>query len=190
MREFSQGKTINSEDTWQWWLTFIGNRMQHNYYLYYMIDEIILDNLDIRGIVEIGTGYGALSTVLGLWGIANNIPVLTVDSRKVHDEEVFKALKINFIQADEFSEELKNKINSFINRLNYPIFFVCDGGDKVREFNLWTPLLRPNSIIAVHDWTTELEYSDIKDTAEKYCTPYKQERWNEMNVQLATFKVN
>ncbi len=181
-------KSINSELGWQWWLTFIGRRMQHNYYLYYIIDKIMLDNPSISGIVEIGTGRGALTTVLGLWGISRNIPVLSVDREKLYDERIFDSLRITHLQMDEFSEELKDNVLSFVKSVKGQVLFICDGGDKVREFNLWTSLLPSNSIIAIHDWRVEFNYSDIEDTIKNYCTVLYQEDWNSMNVQLAIFK--
>ena len=82
-------KSINSSNSWQWGLTFIGQEMQHNYYLYYTIDNIMIDNPNISGIVEIGTGFGALTTFLGLWGINRNIPVLSVDHKTKHNRYIF-----------------------------------------------------------------------------------------------------
>jgi len=184
----NERKFINSANSWQWHTNFIGYHMQHSYYLYHIIDEIMTENPEIMGIVEIGTGSGALTTVLGLWGISRNIPVLSVDIKNIHDDKVFRALKITYIQLDEFSDYLISEVKRFINRVNGPILFICDGGNKIREFNFWAPLLKPNSIIAAHDWTTEIDYDSIASIASLHCEPYKEYRWNEMNVQFVTFK--
>lgn len=45
-------------------LTFVGQYIRHNYYEYYMLDDIIENNPQIKSIIEIGTGNGALTMVL------------------------------------------------------------------------------------------------------------------------------
>ena len=90
-------KHTNSEKSWTWHITFVGQYMQHNYWLYHMLDNIIENNPQIKSIVEIGTGYGALTTVLGLYGIKKNIPVFTVDIYPKFSQSVwpiFKALNV------------------------------------------------------------------------------------------------
>lgn len=182
-------KFLNGPTEWEWHLTFAGRYMQHNYYLYALIDRIMSENPDIRGIVEIGTGGGALTTVLGLYGISKNIPVLSVDHEDSHDSRIFRQLRIRYLQMDEFSDEFANELLDFLASINGPVLFICDGGHKAKEFRLWAPVLKPGSIIAVHDWTTELDLESINSVASIHCVPYKEERWNLMNAQLATFKV-
>jgi hypothetical protein len=46
-------RTINSEKTLTWRNTFIGQYMQHNYWLYHILDDIIENNSQIKSIVEI-----------------------------------------------------------------------------------------------------------------------------------------
>ena len=53
----------------RWYKTFLGQHQQHTYWLYKVIDDIITDNPQLRRFVEIGTGAGALSVVLGLHAI-------------------------------------------------------------------------------------------------------------------------
>ena len=186
----SQRKNTNAEDSWQWGLTFTSQKMQHSYYLYYLIDNIMLDNPSISGIVEIGTGFGALTSFLGLWGIRKDISVLTVDHQDLHNKSIFKSLNITYLQMDEFSDELIKKVTYFIDGLNGPVLFICDGGNKIKEFNFWVSKLPPNSIIAVHDWTVEIDLSNINPDNKIYYNPYNQDNWNKMNVQFATFKIN
>jgi len=182
-------KSYNDKDSWEWHLTFIGQMMQHNYYLYYTIDQIMLNNDFFKGIVEIGTGNGALTAVLGLWAIQKDIPILTVDHKKMFNTPIFEALNIKYLQEDEFGDVLRTAVKLFIKAVKGPVFFICDGGNKIDEFNYWAPLLPSGSIIAAHDWTTEIDMKSIKDTVDKYCTPYNSEGWNKMNIQFATFTI-
>jgi hypothetical protein len=182
-------KLLNDENSWQWKLNFAGAYMQHNYYVYYVVDQIMRENEDLKAIVEIGTGNGALTTVLGLWGVRRKIPVLTVDHGKMFNDSIFECLHIHYACEDEFGEEFKDILKAYTQGFTEKIFLICDGGDKIREFNLWAPQMASGTIIAVHDWTVEVPYDAIKQTSDKYCTEYHKERWNKMNCQFATFKV-
>jgi hypothetical protein len=182
-------KHVNSERSWEWHKTFIGQYMQHNYWLYYILDDIIGNNSQIMSIIEIGTGRGALTTVLGLYGIKKNVLVFTVDINSKFSQPmqpVFKALNIQFYTGDSFSDAIICKIDSIIN--NQPTYIICDGGNKIKEFNFWTPKIPIGSIISAHDWSVEISMNHIKDTVDKYLQPYKPEKWTEMNIQFATFK--
>jgi len=174
---------------WEWHLTFAGRYMQHSYYLYNVIDQVMIGNPDISGIIEIGTGYGALTEFLGLWGISRGIPVVTVDHVKIHDENAVSALGITYFQMDEFEDEFVNYIKKFISAYDR-ILFICDGGNKPKEFNFWAPLLKTGSLIAAHDWGTEINWPDIQATVDVHCTPYAQDGWNKKGVRFAIFRKN
>ncbi len=182
-------KHINSEKSWAWHLTFAGQYMRHNYYEYYVLDDIIGNNPQIKSIIEIGTGNGALTMVLGLHGVKKDIPVFTVDTNPNLSKPVwpvFKALGVQFHNGNVFSDDIINKINSIIN--NRPTYIICDGGNKPKEFNFWAPKMPVDSIMSAHDWGVEISMKHIKDVVDKYLQPYKPERWTEMNIQFATFK--
>ena len=182
-------KHANSATSWTWHLTFVGQYMQHNYYEYYMLDDIIGNNPQIKSIIEIGTGYGTLAIVLGLHGIKKSVPVFTVDINPNLSKPVwsiFNTLGIQFHNGDVFSNVVIDKIISIIN--NQPTYIICDGGNKPKEFNFWAPKIPVNSIISAHDWGVEISMNHIKDIVNKYLTPYMPKRWTEMNIQFATFK--
>ena len=73
---------------------------------------------------------------------------------------------INYFHQDAFSEDTKSHIESNIKE--FKTFIFCDGGDKVKEFNTYAPLLKPGDCIAVHDWGVEIHMHQIKDTIKKY----------------------
>jgi hypothetical protein len=178
---------VTNENALQWHTVFLGRVMQHNYWLYYVIDDILRSN-KVKSIVEIGTGSGALTSVFGLWGIIQELRVLSIDNQDVGTyKNVLKYIKVKLLIADEFLESTKDKILEFVN--NEPTYLYCDGGDKKIEFNTFVPLLPRGSIVSVHDWGNECKLENIIEVAGKYCKPYKEERWLEMNVQLATFRI-
>ncbi len=77
-----------------WHKTFLGVRQQHNYMLYRLIDEV-LNHQHIEKFVEVGTGAGALSVVLGLHAVNRGSHLLTFDTqvrgRKPMLDRVFDA---------------------------------------------------------------------------------------------------
>jgi hypothetical protein len=180
---------INSDISWQWHLNFIGQYQQHNYYLYYVIDRIMNQNSQITKIIELGTGYGALTMVLGLWGIKKNIPVYTVDIRpnKIEPiQNVLDCLKVIVLAKDIYSDETTKYLQSIIG--NEPVLMICDGLDKSIEMNTWVPLLPNNSIVCGHDYRTECIPEKIKDITDKHCIPFEEENWEKLNVQLVVYK--
>lgn len=180
--------STNSSSAWEWHTTFVGQYMQHNYRLYHILDSIFLENPQITRIVEMGTGNGALSVFLGLWGIKKGIPLLTNDISLMHDTKLFSYLKINFIQGDENSLDIKEKIECFLDKR--ACLFICDGasGGKETEFKYWVNKLSSSSIIAAHDLGNEFQVCNIAECL-YLCEPYKVERWLEMNAQMAFFKI-
>lgn len=187
LRAIRKRQARNDDKSWQWRLTFLGQRMGHNYYAYYMIDQIMIQNPQIKGIVEIGTAHGALTTVLGLWGVKLDIPVVSMDlNARLHDKAIFKRLGVEFLACDENGEEATNRI---LKMCKYPVFIYCDGGNKPAEFNKWAPVIPPGSVIAAHDWGVEIGPEDAARCVGKYnLTPFMPDRWDKMNVQMAIWQ--
>jgi hypothetical protein len=164
----------------KWHKTFLGIRQQHTYWLYKVIDEI-LNEYQVEGIIEIGTGRGALSIFLGLECFQREFePLITVDIvRPENVDRIFNLLNIRFIEKDIFTIEFT---------FDKPILLFCDGGNKAKEFNSFVPKLKSGSIIAVHDWERELSEKDI-DTS--LVEPIKQEEWNQSpdNIHTSFWRV-
>lgn len=161
----------------RWLKTFLGIPQGHTFWLYKVIDDILTENQEIRGIIEIGTYKGALSVFLGLECYERQFkPLLTFDIKKYGElPRLFDLLKIDFVFRDCFAEESTEKIKQY---LDAPILFVCDGGNKIREFNQFAPLLFQGSVIAVHDWPYEAWYAAVKETVKKSgLIPIKKETW-------------
>lgn len=162
--------------------------MQHNYWLYAVLDKIINENKDIQSIVEIGTGCGALTSFFGLWGINLDIPVLSIDIQPdFYNQKILNFLGVNLLVADEFEQTTIDKILETINHKKALLY--CDGGNKTKEFLIFSQLLPLNSIVAVHDLGVEFNPElAVKELNIDILEPYKLEYWNELNIQLAIFK--
>jgi hypothetical protein len=147
----------------------------------------MLDNPQIKSIVEIGTGRGALTTVFGLWGIKLDIPILSIDIVKLYDQNVLNKLNVVLLQQDEFSESTKEYILSFIK--NKPTWIYCDGMSKLKEFLTYAPLIPKDSIISAHDLGTEFcDIEALSILGPNVVDRYKPEMWNDLNIRLSIFK--
>ena len=176
-----------SEKGIPWHTSFIGQLMQHNYWLYKIVDDVIKER-EIHSIVEIGTGRGALTSVFGLWGLKKNIPVLSIDrDSSFYDKKLLSKLNVRLFVGDEFSEETKQEILKTVN--DKPTWIYCDGGNKMKEFLTFAPLIPSGSIISAHDLGVEFN-SDLalSSIGPGIVEPYKKELWMDLNVQLALFE--
>lgn len=177
-----------SSEALPWHTTLLGGYMQHNFWLYAVVDRVMLANPQIQSIIEIGTGSGCLTTIFGLWGFHRKIPVATLDIVNRHNSEVLKHLGVEFLQIDETSKEAQDAILERI--AGKPTWLFCDGGCKSREFKQFAPLIPKDSIISAHDLGMEFRHAVDAEPlcAQKIVEPYHPEWWMEMNIQLALYK--
>lgn len=148
-------------------LRFAGQETQHSMYMYHVISRVLGREAasKINGIIEFGTGFGALTIYLGLWGARLGVPVFSFDNdtrgRRTGADPIFHRLGIIFRQEDIFSRE--EEIKGLMRFLG-PLYLVCDNGDKKKEFNTFVPALSDGSIVSVHDWNVEIKEMDISET--------------------------
>lgn len=172
----------------EWHTNFIGQRQQHCYWLYKILDDVISANPQIRSITEIGTGGGALTIVLGCWGARLSIPVLTNDINpkgQAPVKEVLARLGVKSLALDETGPEFINTINKHIN--SKPTLMICDGGFKAKEVNYWASRIPKGSVISAHDWGIEIGDKDVAGLT--MLKPLIQDKWLEENVRMAWWAV-
>ena len=176
-----------SEKGIPWHTSFIGQLMQHNYWLYKIVDNVMKER-EIHSIIEIGTGHGALTSVFGLWGLKKNIPVLSIDHNpSLYDKELLTKLNVRLLVGDEFSEEIKQEILKTVN--DKPTWIYCDGGNKMKEFLTFAPLIPRGSIISAHDLGVEFDSElALSSIGPGIVNPYRKGLWMDLNVQLALFE--
>lgn len=167
--------------------TFLGIRQQHSYDLYKVIDSVLLDNPQINNFIEIGTGNAALTVILGLHAFLKGTRLLTLDTNDsrpgfVRLKQLLDQLDVYFCKLDCFSKEALREIRLSIAYSS--TFLFCDGDDKPKEINTFSKLLKPNSIIAAHDFGYEI---CRKDVDEKRLEPLVLKEWNK--VQTCFYKV-
>lgn len=162
----------------KWGDHYIGIPKCHPLKLQGIISEILTENEQIKGIVEIGTMFGGLSCYLGAECIERGYkPLLTFDNKVWYKPKLFEKLKVNFVIDDCFSEKSLQLIKEYVK--DTPVLFICDGGFKTKEFNTFAPLLPAGSVVAVHDWGIEVNIEGICETVDHLkMFAIKQDQWN------------
>jgi len=169
----------------RWYGRFLGRGQSHAYWMYKIIEDVLNENKQIKGIIELGYGRGALSLFLGLECYERGLkPLLTYDILPFNESRLTILLDIRFINRDYYHEDSLKEITEYIN--NEPILFMSDGGDRVKAFNYFVGMLNKGSVFASHDWESipgksPQRLNDItsKDTVTKYSLePLYREEWN------------
>lgn len=166
----------------RWHKRFIGARQQHTYWLYKVIDDILMDYPDIKHFLEIGTGQGALSAYFYLHALSRDGKLWTYD----YQDRRTDTIKNLFVDDGCFFK--KENVFDCIEDIKWFLswektFLFCDGDDKAKEFNTFAPLLCPGSVIAVHDWDDEVKLDDLDTTG---LQPLRQDEWNAPPDYIAT----
>lgn len=121
-----------------------------------ILKYFINKNQKIGRIIELGTARGGLSVLLGIFSLVYGCKFITYD---IYDsslyKQLFKRLDIDFRQKDVFESEIE--ISNEIKDEGVTILF-CDGGDKSKEFNLFSKYLKPDDLILAHDYAKDNEH--------------------------------
>lgn len=155
---------------------FMGAGMSQNYFAIPWF-EYYFDANQFEYLVEFGSQKGCLSTYFANFaGITEKVffdtfelsPDQDWNNRSVEGAgHWFGKLAdispyINYYHQDVFSDATVNHVSE--NVKNLKTFIFCDGGDKIKEFNTYAPLLKSGDCIAVHDWHHEISMGDIMHT--------------------------
>lgn len=132
---------------------------------------------DIKRIIEIGTLNGGLSLFLCQYSSFKDIPLITYD--------IVKKAELNNYCDYRIKNCFENNGKEIIDLINLEgrTLLLCDGGNKVNEFNFFSDHLKTGDIIMAHDywhspeyvkqrgwdkfWGSEIQYHQIKDSCEK-----------------------
>lgn len=173
----------------RWYKTLLGERMQHTYWMYPIIDAILKENPQIVRFAEVGTGHGTLSLFLGMHAVHRGDHLVTVDTQMRYDESlisVLNSLGVVRLRGNCFDSITMEIISKHIGER--PCFFFCDGGDKPREMETFVDLLPSESIIAAHDYSEEIKDEHLLPLIEKYnLVPLYREKWDDMDDLLTCF---
>lgn len=114
-------------------------------------------------VIEIGTSKGGLSSLLSACVAHYGGEFHTMD---VHDDGDYNQYPLHgnakFHCADCFEPATMENIRILIQSEGL-CFLLCDGGNKIREFNEFSKFLKSGDVIGGHDWIDETnpEYSPL-----------------------------
>lgn len=142
--------------------------------------SVIIKTFDC--IIELGTFKGGLSCWLEE-NKRNDAFFKTFDINP-NVIEIPEHKKINIGIGDTLSSIVEEEIKGYINEYNR-VLILCDGGDKIKEFKLYSKLLKSGDAIMLHDyeheneeykyyqklsnwhWPSESSFNEIKESVEK-----------------------
>ncbi len=182
-------RKIKQSGDWEWFTQFVGVRMSCNYYAFHMMSKVLDSSPQVQGIVELGTYTGPMAMYLGMEGVRRDLPVLTIDIIDHLDAGTKKVLdRLGVVRhiGDLFDKELQARMRQTVSA--GPVYMVVDGGHKAREFAEYLPMLKPGSVLSVHDWGDEFFPHDCEPFKEKVA-PLFEEEWDAHHVALAHFAV-
>jgi len=109
-------------------------------------------------VIEIGTSYGGLSLYLHEQSLINNFKFTTYDISDSRLKRAWGNLQIPFDYRIEdcFSQTTKEEIVGVLQ--NNKCLLLCDGGNKIEEFNTFGAFLSKGSYIMAHDYSPNKEY--------------------------------
>ena len=143
-------------------------------------------------IIEFGTASGQLTSILSELNPSSTTLVITIDKEKF-DTEYNKKIRadpnILCLYGDIFSEKMIEKVsNSII--FGDKVLLLCDNGNKIEEFRIYSKFLKVGDFIMAHDYAYDIEqfnknqywshleitHADIENELNMYnLTPYNIE---------------
>lgn len=165
-------------------------------------------------IVEIGTAFGGLALALHRFCQNHKCKFITYDiyknstSSKLTDNNVdFRIEDIFYNGIPSWKEyTIREKVLEEFNSFSPPRIFLCDGGNKIAEYNAFSKIVKPNDIIMAHDFAyddshahrnikegiwawTEIKEQDIKFSMNHYSLEYYQMKTWEKLAWVCTRKI-
>jgi cephalosporin hydroxylase len=133
-----------------------------NYFRTFLLQE------SFDAIIELGTFKGGTTIMVNdlIRELALPTAIHTFDITESNDGMSFEDLKrsflergITFLKTNVFSD---NTIKDIINLIkgNKKVCVLCDGGDKIKEFNYFSDLIKPGDFIMAHDYHHDIQPYD------------------------------
>ncbi len=157
--------------------SYLGTRIQQNPNVFTIFEEFFSRN-QFDQVMEIGTGFGGLSMFLKDQSDKMGAKFITFE---ISEQKKMNLLaNIEFVNrnidirvGDIFNEDIIETIGDLISQYGRTLI-LCDGGNKIREFNIFSDFLKSGDVIMAHDFARDGETfeAEIKDTI-----------WNWLEIQ-------
>ena len=121
--------------------------------------EVLLKTENFNTIIEIGTSLGGLTYIIDDICVENNLVknIHTFDySYKDFVDNNLKNRNISYYNMDEKTDEFINTVKNLISTGD-KVLLLCDGGDKISEFNYYSTIIKNNDFIMAHDYSISKE---------------------------------
>jgi cephalosporin hydroxylase len=119
--------------------------------------EFLLKNEKFNTIIEIGTSSAGLTYIIDDICVENDLEknIHTFDnSYKQYVNDNLKDRNIPFYVMDENSEECITLIKELISN-GGKVLLLCDGGNKITEFNYYSQHIKVGDFIMAHDYSID-----------------------------------
>jgi cephalosporin hydroxylase len=158
--------------------SYKGTMLQQHDNVFEVFSNFLLD-IKPKRILEIGTGTGALTMFIRDFLNENgmsDVDMLTFDvndNTDIHDQlRTMNNIKVSkenlFTGGNEFVLARLDLIEPYI-KSEGTTLVLCDGGNKIREFNQISPLIKSGDFIMAHDYA---------DTQENFEANINNKIWN------------
>ena len=117
----------------------------------------LIEKYQVKTFIELGTFVGGLTYEMILKHPEMNIHTFEIDGSCLHPTVRYYIGKphVGIYAMDVFDPKTVKLISDIINKSDGTVLLFCDNGNKVKEFWLYYPLLRPGDLIQVHDYPVE-----------------------------------
>lgn len=179
------------------YLDFVAQQNHHAYKVFFDL----LNKVKPKRILEIGTANGGFTGYLNYISKKLNLDIV-IRSYDIHDKPHYQSMikdgidvRIENIFETGYLGLKDNEIIDFI-RKDGMTLVLCDGGNKVNEFNILSEYLKKSDIIMAHDYARdrgffesvinrvywnwhEISESQIQESVDKYnLKPYMQDEFD------------
>lgn len=134
----------------------------------------IVHEQEIKFVLEIGMEHGGLSSLF-LSRMERQVHYFgfEIEEKKVHS----KISGANYYIGDAWEPKCVEMVE-IIMSTEGKAFILCDGGNKVKDFSTYFPLMRAGDWIALHDFGKEFRETDLPQTDLK---PYRPDWMEDTN---------
>lgn len=150
-------------------------RVQQHPDAFNVFEKFFEQNQDLDLIIELGSGGGGLSMFISDQCKKYDIKFVTYEKRPdagITNNSEFSKRGIDFRQQDIFDEKTISECKELLSTHSKSLV-LCDGGNKIKEFNTYSDFIKLGDIIMAHDYAPNPEVFKEK---------YKDKIWNWMEI--------